>query len=158
MFPAKTFAHVLQANRDVGVIMHIAPDDDPVAGKESEIFLEFKDPNGKFDPKNCDCSILITTNDSNLYYKKIFGDQNTKQTLLLPFTFPEKGIYNIEITGKPKKKDAFGPFNISFDVRVSRDILENTNYNSYLLYLPLVVSVLFGMIILFFFIKKHNKK
>jgi hypothetical protein len=156
--PTKISAHVLQTDKDIGVIMHITPDDDPVAGKISEIFLDFKNTDGKFDAKNCECSVSITTAESNLFYSKIFTNpKSDSESVIVPITFPEKAVYKIEVAGKPKERNTFQPFNISFDVRVSKDTLDKPSYTSYVAYLPIAVAVLFGIIIFVVFTNSKKK-
>src|SRR5437899_1430767 len=65
-------AHVLVYDHDIGAIMHIDPDDAPVAKEQSAFFFEFKDTKNKFDPVNCDCTFTISENGTEIYSQPLF--------------------------------------------------------------------------------------
>ncbi len=120
--PVKIFAHVLESNGSVGAVLHITPEDDPIAGEQSGFFFEFKDKENKFNPKDCDCNIYILQNGKEIYSSNLFQG-NTDPSLdnaSLFYTFPKKDVYKIKIIGSPISKDKFQKFTLEYDIRVSR--------------------------------------
>lgn len=117
-FHAVSFAHVLETNGDVGAVLHIDPDDEPLAGKPSNFFLEFKDKSGKFDPKDCVCTVTITKNGETIFSENLFQESDSG---VFAFTFPEKNIYMLQVTGAPTDKNSFQPFTLSYDIRVDKE-------------------------------------
>ena len=52
-------AHILKTDGSIGAVLHIDPDDDPIARQSSYFFFEFKDKQNIFKLENCDCKITI---------------------------------------------------------------------------------------------------
>jgi hypothetical protein len=111
----KAEAHFLKINNEIGAVLHVDPDDNPIAKQVSTFYLEFKDVTGKFKPKDCTCQITITnisTNKSesiptsNISY-------SGENVLLFKYTFPEIGIYSVVI----KEQN----FTLTYDIRVERE-------------------------------------
>lgn len=122
-------AHVLQTDGSIGAVLHIEPDDDPIAGPVSSIFLEFKDKQNKFSSQNCNCTFSITENGQEIFNQPLFQTTNDPNSLTASifFTFPQKDIYQLKVTGAPSTPNAFQPFTLTYDVRVERTA--NTNAN-----------------------------
>jgi hypothetical protein len=128
-------AHVLVYDRDIGAVMHIDPDDAPVAKEQSAFFFEFKDTQNKFDPVNCDCTFSISENGTEIYSQPLFQN-STKPTLNnagVFYTFSKKDVYEIKIVGKPNSQNAFQSFTLVYNVRVDQiatpaTTSENTNF------------------------------
>ncbi len=117
-------AHVVQTDGSVSVLFHVDPDDDPVIGEQALLWFSVDDITSRFDPAQCDCRVSIIREESN--------EQLLNMPLLaltqgpsifnyqIPFTFPEAGVYLIVITGSPKSANAFQPFTLQYDLRVTR--------------------------------------
>ncbi len=125
---SNVFAHVLLTSGSIGATVHIEPEDDPYIGKPSNFYFEFKDKQNKFDPADCDCKIVIYKNSSEIYSYDLFSNTsaNDINSPVFQFTFPEKDIYHLKITGTPKSTSSFDPFEINHSVRVSREISDNS--------------------------------
>jgi hypothetical protein len=120
--PTTSLAHFVKSDGTVGTLLHIDPEDDPVAGSPSNIIFEFKDTDNQFDLDNCDCKLLISKNGQELTSLPLTPvSESEKLSSLTPFTFPEKNIYNVKITGSPKGNAQFSNFEINYDVRVARE-------------------------------------
>lgn len=121
LLPLPVFAHVVKSDGTVGAVIHIDPEDDPVAGGENTIYLEFKDTTGKFNLPDCDCKLTISK-DSQEVSSQSFSSTSESEPLsaVIPFVFPEKGIYEVKISGASKTSD-FPNFVFTYDVRVARD-------------------------------------
>lgn len=116
-------AHVLLTSGSIGTTVHIDPEDDPIVGQPSNFYFEFKDKQNRFQPANCECKINITKDGTEIYSQDLFSSSPTSNSLTSPvfqFTFPEKNIYSIKITGAPKTPGAFDPFELNHTIRVSR--------------------------------------
>lgn len=127
-FPSQiTYAHVLKTSGSVGAVVHVSPEDDPIAGEPTDFFFEFKDKEGKFKPDNCDCKVVILKSGQEAYSSPLF--QNNADPSLtnasFSYTFPEKDIYKVKVVGNPTTPGAFEAFNLEYDIRVARES-ENT--------------------------------
>jgi len=120
--PKVAFAHVLQTDGNIGAVLHIDPDDDPIAGQQSSFFFEFKDKQSKFQPTNCNCTFSILENGKDIYTQPLFQNNTDPnlQNASIFFTFPQKDVYQIKVTGKPNSEGAFQHFNLTYDIRVER--------------------------------------
>ena len=80
--------------------------------------------------------------------------ESEKLSSLTPYTFPEKNIYNLKITGSPKGNARFSNFEINYDVRVSReaDVSNSATEKSPWLSEHLVHLVGGGVIVIFFIV------
>ena len=115
-------AHVLESHDPIGAVMHIQPEDDPIAGQEGLFFFEFKDKENVFEPANCECMFLVQQSGNEIYSQPVSAsnwDEKTK-TLNIGYTFPEKGNYTIRVSGKPLQEDTFEAFDLAYEVKVNR--------------------------------------
>jgi hypothetical protein len=120
--PDAAFAHVLKSDGSIGAVMHVKPDDDPIVGQPAEFYFEFKDKLGKFKPELCDCNFLVLQGGRTVFERKLF-QSNTASGLdsaLLSYTFPQKGVYHIRVAGQPVRSGSFQPFELEYNLRVSR--------------------------------------
>lgn len=147
-------AHILQTDGSIGAIMHVNPDDDPIAGAPSTFFWEFKDTTNQFKIENCDCTVSILQNGKTI-------DEEPLTTPDFTYTFPEKNVYQIHVMGHPKQGASFSPFMLLYDVRVSREsevpVAENSSQQippNYLIF-GFIAAVL---LILFLFKKQIGKR
>lgn len=123
IFPSQTNAHTLKTSGSVGAVVHVSPEDDPIAGEPTDFFFEFKDKNGKFKPENCDCKVTVLKSGTEAYSAPLFQN-NTDPSLTsasFSYTFPEKDIYTVKIAGNPATPGSFEPFNLAYDIRVARE-------------------------------------
>lgn len=156
-------AHVLKSNGTVGAVMHVTPDDDPIAGQESSFYFEFKDTEGKFKPTLCECTVRIKKAGREIYTQPLFS-ANTDPSLSntsFSYTFPEKNIYTLTIEGKPTIVNGFTPFTLSYDLRVDRtaDTEKETNDATLLPKLVLIfLLITVGAGIFFMKKRKHTTR
>jgi hypothetical protein len=115
-------AHVLKTDGSIGAVIHVSPEDDPIAGESTDFFFEIKDKSSKFNPQNCDCNGVVIQGGKEVYSTPLFqGNTNPNlENASFSFTFPEKDVYKVRITGKPTSND-FKPFNLTWDIRVARE-------------------------------------
>ncbi len=121
-FVIPTYAHLLKTDGSIGAVLHIDPDDDPVAGQQAGFFFEFKDKQNKFTPRNCDCTFSITEDGKEIFSQALFAN-NANPSLdnaSLFFTFPERNVYQVKVSGKPNSPNAFQAFTLVYDIRVAK--------------------------------------
>lgn len=105
--PALASAHTLKTSGDVGVLLHIDPDDDPVAGQPAALYVSVTD---KASGAACGCALAVLDGSSTVYAAPLAG-----QGASVPLTFPHAGIYQIVVTGAGAPMPAFS---VTFDQRV----------------------------------------
>lgn len=123
-------AHVLEKSDAVGGVMHITPDDDPIAKQVSTVTFELKDTQGTFDSDQCYCSLTVLQGESVVAVQMVpLIEQKESSTVLsYQITFPEKGVYQVQLTGQPVREAQFSEFRLKYDVRVEREAqLEQVN-------------------------------
>lgn len=153
--PASVSAHTLKIDGNIGVILHIDPDDAPAAGSESKLFAEVEDKSGRFNvnnPENCDCRLTIKQKDVVLKVLPVTTGGVYSQ---IRYTFPSSGTYHIIIEGKPSGKGvAFQSFTTNFEYFVkpgiSEGIVSGTESNPLLRWLPYITAGVGSCIILMF--------
>ncbi len=122
-FPRLAFAHILVSDKNIGAVLHIDPEDDPIIGQPTNFFFEFKDKEHKFTPANCDCTVFILEAGKIIATQPLFQNNTSSQltTATLTYTFPQKDVYTIRVIGKPAYQNAFQPFTLEYAVRVTRE-------------------------------------
>ncbi len=122
-FAKSASAHVLKTDGSIGAVLHISPEDDPIAGKSTDFFFEFKDRDNRFKPESCDCKGIIIQDEKEIYSSTIFqnGSNANLESAVFSFAFPEKDIYKVQVSGKPIEGNLFQPFTLAWDIRVARE-------------------------------------
>src|SRR4029078_4197153 len=116
--PGAVSAHILQKDGSIGAVLHIDPEDDPIAGIPATMFWEITDRR-PFIFEDCNCTVQVLEN----------GRKITEEQLPSPYftyTFPEKNVYQVHLIGFPKQGTSFQPFSLSYDIRVSREAPKQT--------------------------------
>ncbi len=116
------YAHILVTDRSIGAVLHVDPEDDPIAKEQSSFFFAFKDKQNKFQPQNCDCTFIVNENGSTLYSQPLFQNNNNPSlnNATVFYTFPQRDVYEIKVVGKPITQDAFQPFTLTWNLRVDK--------------------------------------
>ncbi len=110
-------AHVLKVDGNISAVLHINPDDNPISGTPTAYALYFNDDTGRFSLSECNCTVTVK-NGSQTVAAHSLRDTSRLQSNNT-FTFPKPGAYILTIQGKPKKSDAFQPFEIIYLERVA---------------------------------------
>ncbi len=130
VFTLPVSAHVLKTDGDIGAVLHVNPDDDPVVGEETNFFFEFKDRKNKFAPVNCNCIVSIAdSGGKDVFTGNLFeNDSNPSlESASFGFVFPKKDIYKITVSGAPKVEGQFQSFKLSYDLRVAKVSSQKNN-------------------------------
>jgi hypothetical protein len=117
LFTSSASAHVLKVDGTIGAVLHVEPDDDPVAGTPSKLELEFDDTTGTFKMSNCICKIEIRQSGKNVASKDMVAGGETEGHL--SYTFQKAGEYSVLATGTPKQPGDFQKFSLRYDVHAT---------------------------------------
>ncbi len=166
--PLPAYAHILKTDGNIGAVLHIDPDDDPFVGQQASFFFEFKDKQNKFTPQNCDCTFSITEDGKEIFSQPLFQNNSSPSldNASVFFTFPEKNVYQVKVTGKPNPADAFQKFTLTYDVRVARTTnsstttqgTQATNTNWFSTHIPHVIGgIIIGLFLIAALVKQFLK-
>ena len=150
IFTPPTQAHELKGNGSIRALLHINPDDDPVAGQPSEILFLITDKAKRFNTTDCACEASVIENGQIVFSSALHKANSSYRGIFapaIPYTFPRKGIYTVILTGKPKNPDTFESFSISYDVRIEKDAStppESPLKN--IIYYAVILCILAGML------------
>jgi hypothetical protein len=119
-------AHNVKHDGDVGATFHIEPNHNPRAGEESLAWFALVRKDGKaISLEDCDCKLKVnlqtdgqkkTIATPNL---QVISTENYRDIPSAKITFPQAGIYELSISGKPKSDKGFFPFVLDYQVVVS---------------------------------------
>lgn len=154
-------AHFLETDKLIGAVLHIDPNDAPVAGKQASFFLEFKDQQNKFDPKNCDCIFQISENNQPIFTQPLFQNESTPSldNAAVFYTFSKPDVYQITVSGKPLTPNSFHSFNLVWNIRVEATDSSAQAANPYFKILIYgLLAVLAIILVLVFALKKSRTK
>ena len=124
LFSTKAQAHFLQTDGSIGAVLHVSPNDEPVVNEQANFFFEFNDKDNKFKADNCTCTISIIEAGKQIASQSLFQN-NTNPGLTnasFSFTFPERDLYEVKVTGQPLTPNAFQPFTLSWNFRLDREV------------------------------------
>lgn len=122
-FESSADAHVLEQDGGIGAVLHISPDDDPVAGELTAIGLDFSnsDPGFNLDRYNVDVSLQGTSVTASTPPVSLQPDGSASLYGTAQVTFPSPGSYDVIVSGTPYKTTAGGkPFKLTYEVRAER--------------------------------------
>ena len=147
------FAHVLETAGSIGMVLHVDPDDDPIAKVPSKMYFDFKDKAGDFDINNCTCYLKIYAQDELIHTERLIKTDTT-------FTFPNKNVYTIRLEGEPKTNPGFNKFSLSYDLRVDREVdkLVTKKNNSGFSYIFFSALLMISTVVFIFVKKKGGEK
>lgn len=115
------FAHNVKTDANVGATFHLEPDHNPRAGEPAIAWFALTRQGGVLIPlEDCDCHLTVYSQDkaiANPPLKSISVEQY-QGIPSAEIIFPAVGIYELEITGRPKSGDDFQPFTFSYTVTV----------------------------------------
>ena len=148
VFVSPVSAHVLETDGEIGAVMHVDPNDEPVVGQPAQFYFEIKDRTGKFKEQECDCQLSIWRGGQQIFMTPLVVSS-------AKFTFLEAGSYNVKLTGKPVGAVNFQPFELGDDLQVSQATKQATWWQQ-----PSVVTVvLLGVVgLMVYFGSRLSKK
>lgn len=118
-------AHVLDSSNTVGAVLHIDPGDHPIVSEQANIFLEFKDKNGKFKLNECDCEVAFIKEGKQINAQKILAIDGNSPTGHAAFVFNESGGWTLKVSGVDiNEEQAYPPFELTYDIQVGEKKIE----------------------------------
>lgn len=97
--PQSAWAHELQQNNGVSAVLHIVPDDNPVAAEDTYLEFEFSSQNAGFDLATCQCTVSFQAAPNQLQTAKIFNHDNSPVSGHAVINFPQAGVYTLQVQG-----------------------------------------------------------
>lgn len=114
-------AHFLNTVGDIGITLHVDPDDDPIPGKQAYLYFLF---NNNFNLGACNCTITIKEQGKQIFQQQLVKEKVSKSSIWgtsIPYVFPQNDVYQIILSGQPKIKNIFQPFTTSWYFRVDSE-------------------------------------
>lgn len=156
LLPSKAVAHVLMRDTEanIGAIVHINPDDDPVAGKKTQMFIDIQDSGAVARIPLEAYDVFITPTDAA---REPVAAIVEGSVIRIEYTFRKKGVYTMEVVSKPSF-ETFQKVQMSYTLRVSRGVgaSETINKNAWAeVVLPASIAILSLVVILLFSNRKE---
>ena len=118
-------AHEVKTSQEVGGTIHIEPNDRPIAGKKSRIWIALTKRGGEIIPyRKCNCRIEVRSlSDRNIKFAISNPLAIIERYLGLPsmeVTFPQVGRYELKLSGSAREGEDFQPFELTFTTNVGK--------------------------------------
>ncbi len=155
LLPVPVFAHVLKTSGNIGAVLHIDPADEPVAGKQSTFFLELKDKKNQFNSSNCECKAIIKQKGKEIFATSLFTSSLDNPSF--SYTFPQKGEYELSITGKSIRELSFAAFSLSYAIDVDSEVKKTLLEVNPFLYHTIHYGLFILVFAIFFGLAFYNK-
>ena len=113
---APAWAHQIASNNGVSVQVHVNPNDEPVAGVPTTIWVvRVKNVRGKgtFSWATCRCQLKVFDSSGTVLQE---GPAKAARTAV---TFPEAKAYGITFSGRIKRNGAWKAFKVSYAIRAA---------------------------------------
>ncbi len=113
-------AHVLlrDARADIGAVLHINPDDDPIAGQTSQLYFDLQDKNSQVRIAYSGYELIIADERNGAVTVPLTVSGSTLQ---VEYTFPSQGLYRLTLRSKASY-DQFQKVAMRDSLRVSRGV------------------------------------
>jgi len=123
--PPVRIAHEVKTSQGVGGTIHIEPNDRPVVGKKSRIWIALTRRGGELIPySKCNCRLEVRSlTDRNIRFTVANPLSIIERYLGLPsmeVIFPQVGRYELQLSGSPREGADFSPFELTFTTNVGR--------------------------------------
>lgn len=161
IFPSTVSAHILETDGSIGAVLHIDPEDDPIAGEKANIHLSFKDKDNLLQPILGSCLLIVLRDNHEVFREELFDSNNHHGVLNdihTEYVFPSIGVYTIVLEGKPHREGGFQPFKLEYDIRVSRDSgnIASAVDSSSTIYV--LIACIVGSLVIIFLCKRKASK
>ncbi len=118
-------AHEVRTSNEVGGTMHIEPNDRPIVGQKSRVWIALTRRGGEIIPyEKCDCRLEVRSlTDKNIKFTVPKSASILDRYLGLPsieVTFPQVGRYELRLSGSPKEGEDFSAFELTFTTNVGK--------------------------------------
>ena len=121
-------AHTVQVSANVAATFHIEPNHNPKAGQQARAWFTLTRKGGQVIPlSECNCQLAVydqpRNQNSQPLIKPTLKAIAAEQYQGIPgadIIFPQPGAYELELSGKPKNKESFKPFKLTYTVNVGK--------------------------------------
>ncbi len=118
-------AHEVRTSQEIGGTIHIEPNDRPIAGKKSTIWIALTKRGGEIIPYGkCNCRLEVRSlSDRNIQFTVANPLAIIERYLGLPsmqVTFPQVGRYELKLSGSAREGEDFQPFELTFTTNVGK--------------------------------------
>jgi hypothetical protein len=113
-------AHVLQTDGSMGAVLHIDPNDAPIAAQPAYFFLDFASKGGTFTLANCTCNAVLSTTDGTVLARPTINpiaSQTSEGTF--QYQFSSSNEYLLTVSGAPVSGNAFQTFTLKYTFQVA---------------------------------------
>lgn len=123
------YAHVLQSNNGVSAVLHIEPADDPIAGVNTTVGLEFNSTDPNFNLKDYTVTADIRGVSVTASKPPVTVTSDTGETLYgtAQILFPEPGSYTLDVKGVSNKGNETADFKLTFEIRAEQPQIDGSN-------------------------------
>ncbi len=118
LWPIPAQAHVLLADTkaNIGAVLHINPDDDPVAGQTNQLYFDLQDKNSQVRIAYSGYELLVM-DEQGKGAKPVL--EIADSTLIASYNFPRQGLYKLTLRSK-SSYEQFQKVSMTYSLRVSR--------------------------------------
>ena len=121
--PQPAHAHFLTTDGAINAILHVDPNDSPIPGEQANLYfiIDYGGLKKIFYLNQCNCVVTITQEGKQIFQQPLIDKSNPNRSIWganVPFVFPERDVYHITLSGKPKQGYSFQSFTISWNFRV----------------------------------------
>jgi hypothetical protein len=128
LLPTPLMAHEVNVSGNVAATFHIEPGHNPKAGQPSRTWFALTQRGGALIPlAQCDCQLAVYAvprrQNTPAMLRPALAAYNVEGFKNIPsamVTFPRPGLYELELSGKPKGGVQFNAFRLSYRVTVGR--------------------------------------
>jgi len=139
-------AHILEESNGISAILHIPPDDKPVANEKTKLYFDLQSKDIRFKVEDCNCRVTISSNDKVIESSQQLKPRSTSDAAgEVTVTFPKVGVYDISLEGSSKNK-AYSDFSLNYVERVTTTTEHNSSATKYL---PTILILVSTVVILF---------
>ncbi|HSW99871.1 MAG TPA: hypothetical protein VLH38_02435 [Patescibacteria group bacterium] len=128
-------AHILASDNGVNTVLHINPDDAPVAGRKVQLVFYMSSQNPSFHAEKCGCHLTLS-----LRHREIANPPLALSTdrATASLTFPQAGVYAAVLTANN--------FRLKYQIRVTK---AESRFNIYDLSTQVIAVSALSIIVLF---------
>ena len=109
---APAWSHQIASNNGVSVQVHVDPNDEPVAGQPTTVWVvRVKGLNAVFSWKTCRCRLKVFDSSGTALLDSVATAPRTA------VTFPEAKAYGITFSGRVKRKKVWRTFKVTYAIR-----------------------------------------
>ncbi len=118
-------AHEVRTSNAVGGTIHIEPNDRPISGQKTRVWIALTRRGGEIIPyEKCNCRLEVRSlTNKNIKFTASKSASILDRYLGLPsieVTFPQVGRYELQLNGEPKGDENFSEFELIFTTNVGK--------------------------------------